>query len=150
MPNPATLLAYTDIQDVMDRAMAAQGRGCRVPIGPANDPRHLKAAKYFVSRCNSFRKLHRKDSKRLYPEGHSMHGQSPYDQLRVAVTQSEILGCSIPFICVYLERRRPGAYEVIDNETNAVIPSPNHYTMDDYLSDELGRPDPTNKDFLLE
>jgi hypothetical protein len=158
MPNPRTILAYTDIKGVLDRALEAGDAGCNVIFGSALDPKSKVDAKHFIGLVNSFRKLDRVDSHRFYPEGHSMHGQSRYDLIRVRLDQ-----CKHPdprmkdslMTCVHFRRRRLGDYEVIDAATGAIIPSSNSEAIAEAIADEIAverraRTEKTNKDFLLD
>lgn len=76
MPNSSSLLAYNDVKEILDKAMAAP-KGVRVSFETTN------AAIRWVGRANSFRMADRKANAKLYPEGHSMHMASAYDVLLI-------------------------------------------------------------------
>ncbi len=65
-------LAYPDIKDYFERAIDTE-RGIKITCADE------KAATMYKHRINYFRVLHRKDNQRVYPEGHPLHGRSPYD-----------------------------------------------------------------------
>jgi hypothetical protein len=77
MPRSTSYLAYLDCKEVLDRALLST-KGIRMEF------KTEKSAVYFVSRCNSFRVLDRKENIYLYPEGHTMCGKSHYDKLRIS------------------------------------------------------------------
>lgn len=77
MGNSKSLDAYPDIRDILDKALVAV-KGVEVEY-PANN-----VAVLFVSRCNTFRGLDRKENTRIYGETDPKAGRSPYDILRIS------------------------------------------------------------------
>jgi len=73
MPNSKSLMAYTDVKEILDRALASKGLELSFNTKTATIR--------WVSRANSFRILDRRNNKKLYPEAHSLHDCSPYDTL---------------------------------------------------------------------
>jgi GH43 family beta-xylosidase len=74
-PNPS-ILAYGDVQTALDKALGT--KGIKVTF------KDERAAHRFASRANSFRVLDRKENLNIYHEGHSLHGRSVYDVLRIS------------------------------------------------------------------
>lgn len=83
MPMSENTATYQDVRDILDQAMESE-RGVRVPCDSENYATHL------VMRCNQFRKLDRRENKLTYPEGHIMHGKSPYDVLSISRVDSAV------------------------------------------------------------
>lgn len=83
MPNSVSLMAYTDVKEVLDKAIESK-KGLKVSFDTVN------GAIRWTSRANSFRILDRKNNLKLYQEGHSMHGCSPYDTLWIKRTEKEV------------------------------------------------------------
>jgi hypothetical protein len=82
MGNSTSILSYPDIKAVLDRVIA--GENLRVSFDT-----HGAAVK-FVSRCNSFRRLDRKDNFIIYPDpGQTLHGRSIYDAVSVVIDKSD-------------------------------------------------------------
>jgi hypothetical protein len=81
MSNSTSLLAYPDVKEALERALATT-KGVRVRFQDGS------SAFRFVARCNSFRLLDRKENLKIYLEpAHSLHGRSVYDVL--AIRRSE-------------------------------------------------------------
>lgn len=79
MPNSGSLIAYPDVKEVLDRALTSV-RGVRVSFN------EYGAARRFQGRCNSFRKLDRKNNAKIYPDPtHMLHDRSPYDSLVITM-----------------------------------------------------------------
>jgi len=76
MPYSKSYLAYPDIKEALERALL--GKGIRLYF------KDHRAATRFAARANSYRLLDRKESLKLYPEGDTMFGRSPYDVLNIA------------------------------------------------------------------
>ena len=76
MPISQSPLAHSDIQAVMDRALA-NGRGCRILCNDYGGAHGLRQRFYTV------RKLDRKRNKEIYPIEDPRHYQSIYDSLIV-------------------------------------------------------------------
>jgi hypothetical protein len=74
MANSKSLLAYPDVQEVFDRAIASE-KGVVLRFGS------VKERDRFMYRCFTFRTLDRKNNIVLYPEAHTMHGRSIYDTI---------------------------------------------------------------------
>lgn len=73
--NSKSLLAYADVQEAFDRAIASP-KGVLLRFGTS------QARDSFMFRAFSFRSLDRKNNKVIYVEpAHSMHGRSIYDTL---------------------------------------------------------------------
>jgi hypothetical protein len=67
-------------------------------------------AKYLQLRLHKARQLHREENARMYPDGHPMHGNSPYDKFSVANPRRDTEG----FWWVYIETRGAGVLEIED------------------------------------
>lgn len=67
-------LAFEDVRDAFDRALAAE-RGIKITCETRAEVVRLR------SRFNYFRKMNRADNKTTYPEGHRLHNNSAYDEL---------------------------------------------------------------------
>jgi len=75
-----TIGAYTDCQNVFDRALAAE-RGIRIPFASKGD------AVCQRNRLNHFRSMHRKLSKEILPKDHPEFGMSCYDPYMVSLRE---------------------------------------------------------------
>lgn len=73
MPFSHQPLAFKDVIGAMDKAL--EFGGGMVPC------KNEGAATLLRHRMNSARSQDRRRSTQIYPEGHPMYGQSPYDQL---------------------------------------------------------------------
>lgn len=82
MSNPKSYLAYPEVKAHLDAAMTLKSRVITFDTS--------KAAVKFVSLCNSYRVLDRKENKVLFPEGHTMHGRSDYDVLYITRKGAEV------------------------------------------------------------
>lgn len=76
MPLSDSILAFPDIKDALERALATEN-GIKFSLPTAKD------AFRFVARCNHYRVLDRRQNRLLYPEGNTMHGCSIYDRLYI-------------------------------------------------------------------
>lgn len=83
MPNSVSLMAYTDVKEVLDQALETKN-GLKVDFDT------VSGAIRWTSRANSFRILDRKNNMKLYPEGHTMYGCSPYDTLWIKRAEKEV------------------------------------------------------------
>ena len=73
--NSKSLLAYEDVKEALDRAIASN-KGIRLRFSSP------QARDRFMFRSYSFRQLDRANNKVIYPEpAHSMHGRSLYETL---------------------------------------------------------------------
>lgn len=82
MPFNHSPLAFDDIREIFDRALAS-AKGVRVKTetpGAAVQLRH---------RMNAFRSLARRENAKIYPEDNPMHGRSVYDRLSLRVKKGE-------------------------------------------------------------
>lgn len=84
MPYASSIHSYPDIRDAFDKALAS-AKGVRLTFPDE------KAAITFKGRANSFRYKDRKENKKIYPEGHAMHGCSPYDPLMVKTVEPTVV-----------------------------------------------------------
>lgn len=66
--------SYRDCYEVWEKAL-------KDPSGVRVKQDNEEAAVFFRMRMHQARKLHREDNAKTYPEGHPMHGSSPYDRL---------------------------------------------------------------------
>ena len=77
MPNNASLLAYPDVKEFLERALNSE-RGVKMTFKTRAD------AFRFRGRCDSFRKLDRKENLKIYTEPtKTLHGRSVYDVLLI-------------------------------------------------------------------
>lgn len=67
-------LSYQDCFQLLDKALANE-KGSRIKVADRAAAVHLR------SRLHYARSLDRLDNEETYPEGHLMHGKSPYDPL---------------------------------------------------------------------
>ena len=80
MSVPTSRLAYQDVYDIFDKALG-DPHGIRIPF-----PSHGKAA-YYRLRMYYGRNIARADNKKIYEEGHPMHGRSNYDALSATLRE---------------------------------------------------------------
>lgn len=78
MSLPNTRYAFIDCFEVYDRALL-DPLGIRIPV------RDIDAATTFRMRMHQARKIDREDNKDAYPDGHPMHGRSPFDRLAIRI-----------------------------------------------------------------
>jgi hypothetical protein len=84
MPNSGSLAAYPDVKEALDRALTSP-RGVKATFLNHSDARR------FQGRCNSFRKLDRRENLKIYPDPtHILHGRSPYDSLIIRLVELEV------------------------------------------------------------
>lgn len=82
MPPNNSAIAYRDLQEVADRAIA-NGRGVRVSCSTLGEAHVLR------SRLYKMRDLDRKSNRKIYAEDHELHGRSVYDPLLLTPMQDE-------------------------------------------------------------
>lgn len=81
--NSKSLLAYSDVKEVFDRAIASE-KGVNLYFGTA------KERDRFMFRSLYFRVLDRRNNAILYPEpAHTMHGASIYDTISLLKRHDE-------------------------------------------------------------
>jgi hypothetical protein len=78
MSLPTSLRAYTDCQDLYEKATLDK-LGVRVCLGT------YEACINMRSRMHYFRKLDRDANAETYPSGHPMHGVSPFDDFVIQI-----------------------------------------------------------------
>lgn len=66
--------SYGDCYDLMDKALA-DSKGIRIKFSSSGEAIHFRL------RLHTARRIDRKDNLEVYPDGHAMHGKSPYDPL---------------------------------------------------------------------
>ena len=72
----SSLMSYPDITAALDKALASP-KGVRIAL---ESP---EAVSTFCGRVHSFRFKDRKANAKIYPAGHTMHGNSAYDPLMI-------------------------------------------------------------------
>jgi len=82
MPPNNSVLAYRDLQEVADRAIA-NGRGVRVSCSTLGEAHVLRARLY------KMRDLDRREPRKVYDPEHALHGRSVYDPLILTPSQDE-------------------------------------------------------------
>jgi|SRR5215472_19267646 len=81
--NSKSLLAYSDVKEVFDRAIASE-KGVNLYFGTT------KERDRFMFRALHFRTLDRRNNSILYPEpAHTMHGSSIYDTVSLLKREDE-------------------------------------------------------------
>jgi len=73
-----SILAYDDVREVLDQALASES-GVRLKFGSNGQAVSVR------QRFNSFRKSDRGENRKIYAEDHLMHGRSVYDKLVLKV-----------------------------------------------------------------
>lgn len=82
MSLPTSLSAYRDCQELYDKA-GEGSKGARAKLATEEQCIGLR------TRLHYFRKLDREANAEIYPQGHSQHGQSPYDDYVVQIFADE-------------------------------------------------------------
>lgn len=77
MPPSNSRLAMADCFEVFDKALEAP-KGIRVRFPD------IGAAKNYQMKLMRARAQNREDNLGIYPQGHPLHGRSPYDRLQVS------------------------------------------------------------------
>lgn len=75
-PRPSTLLAYSDVREVLDRALTTD-RGIRIKLDSHT------TANNFKQRCNKLRVMDREQNMSIYEKDHQLYGVSVYDELTI-------------------------------------------------------------------
>lgn len=74
MVTSTSRLAFSDCYELMERAIT-DAKGIKVKFARDEDAWHFRV------RLHTARRIDRTDNMSLFPEGHMMHGKSPYDEL---------------------------------------------------------------------
>jgi hypothetical protein len=74
MPYPSSPLSYGDVKELLDKALDAE-RGIKLIFDKHGYAINMR------QRASRFRAMDRESNKKVYPEGHPMHGRSAYDTL---------------------------------------------------------------------
>lgn len=75
MTAPKSLGAYKECEEYFEQALGTEGIAITLP-SPKETTR-------LAHKMNTYRSLLRKKNKDIYPEGHNLHGMSPYDSYQV-------------------------------------------------------------------
>lgn len=88
MSNSSSTMAYPDVKKVFEDALTSS-KGVRLMF------KDKPSAFRFLSRCNSFRLLDRKENAKIFPEpAHTLHGRSVYDVL--VLKQDDVFVTIVP------------------------------------------------------
>ena len=77
-----SILSYADVRELLDRALASD-RGLRVRLGTTGACHNLR------QRMGYFRRLDRRENKKVYDDSHILHDRSQYDTLIFRIGQDE-------------------------------------------------------------
>ena len=83
MSHPTTIAAYPDVEKLFDQALASD-KGLRLTFETQAQ------ATYNSGRFNNYRKLLRKENRRIYPADDPRHNGTAYDGLQVRLRGNEV------------------------------------------------------------
>jgi hypothetical protein len=81
MVTSTSRLAFSDCYELMEKAIN-DPKGIKVKFARDEDAWHFRV------RLHTARRIDRMDNIQLFPEGHMMHGKSPYDQLVMRIKEN--------------------------------------------------------------
>jgi hypothetical protein len=81
MVTSSSRLAFSDCYELMERAIN-DPKGIKVKFARDEDAWHFRV------RLHTARRIDRTDNMALFPEGHMMHGKSPYDELVMRIKEN--------------------------------------------------------------
>jgi hypothetical protein len=82
MPLSNSILAYDDVREILDKALAAE-KGLAITVKTRGKAVSLR------QRCYKFRSLAREESFKLYGPGDTRRGHSPYEELHISISDDD-------------------------------------------------------------
>jgi hypothetical protein len=82
MVTSTSRLAFSDCYELMEKAIN-DPKGIQVKFARNEDAWHFRV------RLHTARRIDRTDNMSLFPEGHMMHGKSPYDSLVMRIRENK-------------------------------------------------------------
>lgn len=102
MTMPRSRMAYPDVEEIFDIAMAD-------PVGARVWFESRGQANNFITRAHTFRDIDRYDNARIFEKGEPLYGKSTYDILVLTVTAGAM---DDPNVWVYVRKRSANGLRV--------------------------------------